>query len=175
MPAGSELERLQEQNTGLMQGLREMHNSQVQEDKRLRLVNRRRMEEMIRQDKLAYERWQEYQEEQANKGGAVAGLFQGAATGASVGSMFKPGLGTAIGAGVGALGGLIFGATQGRQAVSEVAPYAGAVSQVAGGIAGVRAQKDRTQKLIDFYNRQAQAGQPQGMSYDQMSQGIEAP
>ena len=87
-------------------------------------------------------------------------MMTGAGTGASVGTAIKPGWGTLIGGAVGAIGGGIYGAMEGRQAVEEVSPYAGAVSQLASGYAQMKSSEKQNQQLIDFYTGRGQGQQP---------------
>jgi len=160
----SELEKAKARKEALLQQAFVAHNSGVQEDKRLRLMARREMQGLIREQRAAHARWQKEQQRAADEGGWLTGMLMGAGTGMSLGTAIGgAGVGTAVGGVAGAIGGAIYGATEGRQAVAEVAPYAGAISQLASGFSQMEANKKQNQQLIDFYTREGQqAGTPSG-------------
>jgi len=128
------------------------HNRRAKDIKSSRLKAERKAARMVHEQRVAHQRWQKEQKRRANEGGGMAGAMQGGMTGASVGGMWGP-YGAAIGGAIGAIGGGVYGATQGKQAVADVAPYAAGVSQVAGGISQMRANKERSEKMMDMYGR----------------------
>ena len=152
MPSELETQKARKQET--LATAFQVHNQQVQEDRERRRKYERQLSQQYRENRIRHEQWQKEQERQANEGGWLSGALQGAGTGLSLGMMSGNPLVAAATTAGGALFGGIYGATQGRQAVQEMAPYTGAISQVAGGYAGMRASQERNQKLLDFYESQ---------------------
>ena len=138
----SELEAQKARKEVLLKQAIAAHNEGVQEYKRDRRNARIEMQGMIREQRAAHARWQKEQQRQADEGGWLAGAMSGGAAGMSIGGV------------------------AGGSAVAAAAPYAGAVSQIAGGYAGMKAGQERNKQLMDFYKgRDSRPGSTAGGPY----------
>ena len=157
----SQLEKARSRAETLTKFAIKQHNRRARDLKSQRVKTEKKAEEMVARQEERYRNYIKAQQINANSGGGMAGAMQGGMTGASLGGMFRP-WGALAGGLLGAAGGGLYGASEGRQAVAELAPYAAGISQVAGGISQMQANKERTAALGQMYGGGGFGRQPAG-------------
>ena len=172
----SELEKQRSRAQQLTRFAIEQHNRRAREIKAGRLRAEKKAEEMVARQEERYRNYIKAQQIRANSGGGMAGALQGGMTGFSLGMATGNPYVAAGGAVLGAIGGGLYGASEGRQAVADVAPYAAGITQVAGGISQMQANKERTAALGQMYGQRGGGfGRPSGGGFGGQPVGYGAP